>query len=367
MIVAGVIVLLLVSGLFLLSYYGVRFVSNELQRRMGPGATVSEVKIRLTHLYAGGIRYENTQLDRNLIQIDEVRIYPSLLSILTRELRIRELVIVHPSVYILRSRDGSFFGPWPGHDEKKDRTANEAGQGKAFQMKIDKLRIEKAAIDFEDRSVEGPPAAIYFKQLDVDIKDIQYPSASVRSQITVKGKMEGSKPGGEIETTGWMDFNNLDMGMLLKVTHTDVRGFEPYYRKRVSAEIESGYMDLQAKINVKNKMIDAPGELELSQFRIRETRGSVLWIPATTLVSVLRDKGNRIKVGFHVKGNIDDPRFSVQENIMRRLAISLAESLGVPIKIVGEGVLKGTLKGAEGLAESLKSLQELFRPSKEKK
>ena len=124
---------------------------------------------------------------------------------------------------------------------------------------------------------------------------------------------------------------------------------------------------MQAKITINKKVIDAPGNLELTSLKVGGGGGSVFYIPAKTVVSLLKDRGNRINVKFHVKGNLDDPRFSLQENIMTRIGISLAEALGVPIKIVGEEFLKGVFTGTKGLAEGLRSIDELFRPKKEKK
>jgi hypothetical protein len=366
----GVIVLFLVGGFIVLSFYGVRFINAELKRVMGPGIVVSEIKIRSTHLAARGIRYEDPQLKKNLLQIEEIRIYPALLASLKGVLQIRELAILRPSFFFYRSREGFFVGPWPAREkgkEKEGREAIEKNEGKAFQIRIDRLRIQGGAVDFEDRKVEGPSAEIHLRKLDLDVKDIQYPSTSVHSPITLKGKMVGPSKEGDLETKGWIDFDSLDMDTVFKVRELEVKTLEPYYRKRVSAEIESGYMTMQAKINVKKKVIDAPGSLELIDLRIREGGGSVFYIPAKTLVSLLRDKGNRIKVDFHVKGNLDDPQFSLQENVMRKIAISLAEALGVPIRIVGEEVFGGSLKGAKGLAEGLRSIEELFRPRKEKK
>jgi hypothetical protein len=64
---------------------------------------------------------------------------------------------------------------------------------------------------------------------------------------------------------------------------------------------------------------------------------------------------------------LDDPQFNLQETFLTRIAISLAEALGIPIKVVGTGVIKGTEKGAEGLIEGVKSLEELFKKKKEKR
>lgn len=363
------IIIVLLAGVFLaLSFYGSRFVDAELKKAIGPGITVSEVKIKLTHLSVKGIGYEDPQLKKKSLQIEEVKVYPALFASLKGVLRIRELVFLRPTFFLFRSREGAVTGPLPVRKE----AGNEKGTGekkaeKALEIRIDRLRIVGGVFDFEDRKVEGPPAEIHLRGLDLDVRDIQYPFTSIRSPITLKGGMVGPTKEGEIDAKGWIDFNNLDMETLLKVRGIEVKIFEPYYRKRVSAEIEAGYLNMQAKIHLKNRVVDAPGELELTDIRIREGGGSVLWIPAKTLVSLLRNKGNRIKLDFHVRGNMDDPRFSLQENVTTRIGVSLAEALGIPIKTVGEEVLGGSLKGAKGLAEGLRSIEELFRPGKEKK
>ena len=370
-VLLGIVILLVTGGLSVLSFFGVRFINTELRRRMGSGITVSEIKIRLTHLAARGIRYEDPRLKKPLLQIEEINIYPTLFSFLKGELRIRELTILRPSFFFYRSRDGTFVGPWPAAGKEPGETGgrgtNETRQDKAFQVRIDRVRIQEAAVDFEDRKVEEPPAEIKLRKMDLDVRDIRYPFASVHSPVTLKGRMKGPTKEGEIELKGWIDFNNLDMDTLLKVREIEVKTLEPYYRKRVSAEIESGDMTMQTKITINKKVIDAPGSLELTRLKVGGGGGSVFYISAKTVVSLLKDKGDRINVNFHVKGNLDDPRFSLQENIMRRIGISLAEALGVPIRIVGEEVLKGAFTGTRGLADGLRSIEDLFRPKKEKK
>jgi hypothetical protein len=125
-------------------------------------------------------------------------------------------------------------------------------------------------------------------------------------------------------------------------------------------------MDMESKIAVKEKRIDAPGELDFINLHIKEGGGTIFRIPAETLVPLLEQKKYRIKVPFHVKGNLADPQFNLQEAFLTRIAFSLAEALGLPIKSVGESI-GGTGKGTEGLVEGLKSIEELFKKKKEKK
>ena len=172
--------------------------------------------------------------------------------------------------------------------------------------------------------------------------------------------MKGKMKEGEIEAKGWIVLRTLDVETYLKVSGIDVKTFEPYYRKGVSAEIESGDIHLEAKLSIRQRVIDAPGYLELIDLHIKEG-GTVFWVPAQTLVSLLKNKDHRIKAQFHVQGNMDDPKFNLQESFLTRTGIALAQALGIPITIVGETVLGGAGKGVEGLEEGLKSLGEVFK------
>jgi len=371
LIPAGIIALLLIGGYFVVSFYAVKFIQGQLQKVTGPGFTVSEIHVKSTYLSAKGIRYEDPHSKQKSFQIEEMSIYPDLASFLTGTLGIRKLTIRQPSLYFYRSREGTFAQPWVSMEKGKEgseisKDGEPKGKG-PFHIKIGRIRIEKGSIDFEDRKMGEPPAQIKLRELDLDLRDIQYPIISTHSPIELKAKMEGKTKEGNLYTKGWIDLKTMDMETSFKVREIEVKIFEPYYRKRVSAEIETGHINMDARIAVKKRMIDAPGQLELANLQIKEGGGTVLWIPAKHLISILKDKGNRIKAQFHVKGNIDDPQFSLQETFLNRLAISLAEALGIPIKKVGETLFKGTGKGAEELSEGFKSIEELFKKKKEKK
>lgn len=370
LILAGIVAIIFIGGYFVLSFYAVKFIQAELQKVVGPGFTVNDIQVKSTSLLARGLRYEDPHSKQKFFQIEEMRIYPNISAFLKGTIDIREFTILKPSLYFYRSQEGDLVGPWgkmeKGREEKGTSTDKEGTEKKPLRIKIDRIRIERGSIDFEDRKVGEPPALIKLRELDLDLKDVRYPIMSTHSPIELKVKMEGKTKEGELYTKGWIDLKTVDMETSFKVREIDVKIFEPYYRKRISAEIETGHIDMDAKVAVKKRMIDAPCQLELGNLHIKEG-GTVFWIPAKHLVSILKNKENRIKVRFHVKGNIDDPQFSLQEAFLNRLAISLAEALGIPIKRVGETVFKGTGKGAEELSEGFKSIEELFKKKREKK
>jgi hypothetical protein len=370
-ILIGILVVLLIGGYLILSFYAVKLIQPRLQKVMGPGLTLEEMDIKTTYLSARGIQYEDPHLKQRFLRIEEMRIYPSLLSLLKKSLHIKEFTILQPSFFFYRSREGHLGGPWV--TTKKESEGEEVSEekekkkGEPVQIQIDRIRIQKGSVDFEDRKVGDPPAQIELRDIYFEMRNIEYPIASAHSPVQLKAKMKGRIQEGSIDIKGWIDAKTMDMETSLKVREIEVKTFEPYYRKRVTAEIESGTMDVDSKITVKEKRIDAPGGLDLINLHVKEGGGMVLWIPAEALVSLLEKKGHQIKVKFHVKGNMENPQFNLQETILTQVAVSLGQALGIPIKVVGEETLPGASKRERGLVEELQSMEEQFKKKKEKK
>jgi len=370
LILIGILVVLFIGGYFVLTFYAVKFIQPRLQTVMRPGFTLEEIRLKTTYLSARGIQYEDPRSKERFFQAEEIRIYPSPLSLLKKSLHIKEFSVLRPSFFFYRSREGHMVGPWVAPEkgnEKKEISEEETKRREAVEVQIDRIRIQKGSIDFEDRKIGDPPPQMNWRELDFEIRDIRYPLTSLHSPVELNGKMKGKAQEGSISLRGWIDAKTMDMETSLKIREIEVKTFEPYYRKRVTAEIESGTLDMDSRIAVKDKRIDVPGELDLINLHIKEGGGTVLWIPAETLVSLLEKKGHRIKARFHLKGNVENPQFNLQETFLTQVAISLAQALGIPIKVVGEEALRGTLKGEKGLVEGLQSIEGLFKKKKEKK
>jgi hypothetical protein len=67
-------------------------------------------------------------------------------------------------------------------------------------------------------------------------------------------------------------------------------------------------------------------------------------VPRQAVLAAMRRDG-RIRVAFTLDGRLDDPAFSLNENLVTRIASGLAESLGVSI----EGVVQGVGNVVKGL------------------
>jgi hypothetical protein len=370
-ILGGILIVFLIGGYFILSFYAVKLVQAHLQKAMGKvmgsGLTGNEVRVNPTYLSVQNIEYEDPQSKQKLLKIEEVRVYPSVFSFLKGTPGIDKFCLIKPTFLFSRSREGAWSGPVlpvgkearPVPGETKERKRD------TFQIEIRKIQIQDGSLDLEDHRPGGPPVQIQMSRLDFEIEDIRYPMVSRPSPFELKGTIKGTSKDGKLGVKGWINLQTLDQETSLKIEGVEIKTLEPYYRKRVSAEIESGLVGLESKISIKERIIDAPGYVELVDLRLKE-EGTFFWIPAKTLISLLKDKGNRIRARFHVRGNLDDPKFNLQESALNHIAFSMAEALGLPVKSVGELIFGGTEKGTEGLADGVKSLGELFK-KKEKK
>jgi hypothetical protein len=66
------------------------------------------------------------------------------------------------------------------------------------------------------------------------------------------------------------------------------------------------------------------------------------------VVGFLKDHHNAIAVDFTLKGDTDNPNFSLNESVSTRIAASMAGTLGVSIVNVAEGIGSLGRKGVEG-------------------
>jgi hypothetical protein len=370
-IVMGILAFLFVGGYFVLTFYAVKFIQPYVQKVMGSGLTFVQTRIRPTHLSVMGIQFEDPHSRQRFFKVNEVRIYPSLSSLLTNSLRIKEITILEPSIFFYRSREGGIAGPFvmaTKQGEKEEVSEKEDRKKKqAIQVQIDRIRIEEGSVNFEDQKVAAPPAQIKLRELNFEMRDIQYPLVSLRSPIELRGKINGQAREGSVHVKGWIDAKTMNLEISLKMQEIEVKTFEPYYRKRVTAEIESGMMNMDSKIAVKEKRIDAPGEMDLIDLRVKKGGGMVLWIPAETLSSLLERKGNQIKAKFHVKGDMENAQFSLQEIFLTQMAFSFARALGFPVRVIGEEGPQGASGGEKGLLEGIQSIKEQFKKKKEKR
>src|SRR5262249_31487701 len=112
--------------------------------------------------------------------------------------------------------------------------------------------------------------------------------------------------------------------------------------------------------------LHAPGRLSIGDLEFAgggDAAARVLGIPRDLLAKSLEQHGGRIELSFTLEGDLDDPRFSLNEVVGTRIAVALADALGISVKGLVEGVgglggesLEGVDKAARDLGSALKGV-----------
>ncbi|MGE5384249.1 MAG: hypothetical protein ACM3SV_00005, partial [Betaproteobacteria bacterium] len=94
--------------------------------------------------------------------------------------------------------------------------------------------------------------------------------------------------------------------------------------------------------------LKAPGSVTLSDMEL-SSGGSFMGLPRATVVSALKDKNGRIAVKFVLEGDINDPKFSLNESFAGHIGSAMAGLLGVSL----EGLAKGVGTMGSGAAKTV--------------
>jgi hypothetical protein len=96
LLVIGLLMIVGTGGFLTLSFYGAKLLRTELQKSLGPGLHVTEIKVKLTHLSLREIRYDDPTLKKRFFEVEEIRIYPALLASLQGTVGIRKVLLLSP-------------------------------------------------------------------------------------------------------------------------------------------------------------------------------------------------------------------------------------------------------------------------------
>jgi hypothetical protein len=118
----------------------------------------------------------------------------------------------------------------------------------------------------------------------------------------------------------------------------DLVALQPYLLKAADGGVRAGTLDLELASTVERARLRAPGRLSLSGLELAPASGSFLGLPREAVLALLKNRAGRIELDFVLDGRLDDPRFSLSEDLAVRVAAGLAESLGVGLGDLARGV-----------------------------
>jgi len=154
-----------------------------------------------------------------------------------------------------------------------------------------------------------------------------------------------------VKLTGWVGPGAHDSSSRIVLTGVDMVALQPYLVKKNDVHVTQGSLDLNLDSEVRKNNLDGKGKIVLRDLEFAPSRGffdTFMGLPRTAVIGFLKDNHNAIAVDFTLKGDTDNPHFSLNESLSTRIAASMAGTLGVSIVNVAESIGSLGRKGVEG-------------------
>lgn len=366
-IVAGLIALLLLAGV-LAFQFAVHVLKEQIVAALGPRGEVRELQVGLTGVEILGLRLpaESTTGKAawpapDLLRAERIHVVPSLADLLSARVVLHRIRIEGAYLSILRTRSGR-VEVLPGLAQAATAAAPGAGQtgqpntGKTVEVRIGQVELVDSAVEFFDASVRQPALKVSLAQLNARIGPLSFPDLTGQSQIQVKGVIKGLHRDGELDLAGQVELASKESDLKARLRGVDLTALQPYLIKAAETGVRRGSMDLDLHTTVKNGKLHGPGSLTLHQLELASSGNSFMGMPRSAVVALLKDRQGRIRVDFVLSGNLDDPAFSLNENLMGKVGAAVADSLGISLEGLAQGVGSAGSSVARGLGASLGKL-----------
>lgn len=177
-------------------------------------------------------------------------------------------------------------------------------------VNIGKVKINNAAGFFADRSLILPFAA-NIQQLNGAIKNISTNRQS-RATVYLEGKADETAPlliQGNLEP--FAIENHLDI--LMRFDGMNMTGLTPYVAQFAGYKVEKGKLSVDLQYKIENKQLTANNKVVINQLTLGEEVDSPdsVSLPVKLAIALLKGPNGVIDLDLPLKGDMNDPDFSV--------------------------------------------------------
>jgi hypothetical protein len=359
------IIVLLIVG-FAAFQFALRAAKGQIEAALGPHGEVKEIKVGLTGVEILGIRIRapsggdaasriGAWPAEDQLRAERIVVVPSLADLLSSRIVVKSIRIENAYISMLRARDGR-MKVIPSLLEASGG-AQESG-GNVPPISIGRIELIDGTVEFFDATIRRTPVKQRIEQIDARVDHLQLPDLKGRSTIALAGILKGVRTDGKVSINGNIELATKESEIVTRLNGVDLVALQPYLIKATENGVRKGTLDLDLKSTVRKGRLHAPGKITLSNMELASSSasGTIMGMPQQAAVAMMKNRDGKISVKFVLEGNINDPRFSLNENLTTRIATSVAEGLGVSIEGLAKGVESLGSGATKGLTDSLGKL-----------
>ncbi|NPT43223.1 DUF748 domain-containing protein [Paraburkholderia sp. 1N] len=342
-----------------------QFAQREVKERviaaLGPLGSAQSIQVGLTSVHLTNVLLKAPPgwPAGDPLRADEITLTPDIRDLLARRMHIRSVVVRGFDIAVLRTKDGT-IRLVPNLRESVNKSDEEAAGPPTTTPReklVDHISFEQGNFHFYDMTV-GPPAfKVTVSNANATVDHLHLPALTEPTNVSVTGSIKGPTHTGTVSFDGWIKIATKDSQTTSTLRGVDVVMLDPYLLKKAGGKVQvtGGTVDLTVESTVRNYQLHAPGTVTIHHLQLADSDNpfdTFMSIPTKAAIAALKTHNGDINVHFVLDGDLRDPKFSVQEGLMKRLSAGFANALGVSV----EGVAKGAGETVKGLGNALKNL-----------
>lgn len=326
-----------------------RALRSEVVAALGPGATLEQVALTWDGVELRGLRIAAAPgwPAADELRATRVHVAPDLRSLWGRTWHVRAVQVEGGYVSMRRDRGGR-LRLLPALLERGAAAPASTAGGRA-SLEIGRVELHDAVVELHDASVGVRPHRLRLERLDAQVGPLALPALDRPVEVAIDGVLQGVRRHGHVRVHGTLTPATRDAQLAVRLAGVDLVALQPYLLKATDAGVRGGALDLSLDASVQRQRLRAPGRMTLTGLELADGRGALAGLaglPRQAVLAALQRDG-KLRVGFTLEGRLDDPGFSLNENLATRVASGLAESVGVSVGGMVQGV-GGLVRGLFG-------------------
>lgn len=356
---AVVITLVVVGVVAAVAFIGLRIATetlkNQVQQALGPESEVGELLVRWSGIELHNIRVRAPKgwPAPDTLRAERIVIKPDLIGLFSERVHVPRITVHKPYISVLRTRKGK-MRILPSMLEKA-ANKQEAGKNLTPAVTIGNVIVHGGVLEFFDATVRRPAHKTRLENVEASVDNLHVPSLSGRTGLRLDGVVKGVRRNGTLSIAGWSNMATRDSEIRTVLRGVDLIALQPYLIKAAEAGVRRGTLDLDLNSTVRANRLHAPGKATLANLELSSSGSpfaTFMGVPRQAVVASLKNRDGRIRIDFTLEGNLDDPKFSLNENFALRMGAAVAQGLGISL----EGLTRGVGGAAEGVGNAVKKL-----------
>jgi len=343
LLIASACLLALLAATALAAHLAARMVESRVVALLGPSGHAARIDVGLSAVVLHDVEIGAPQgwPAPQTLRARTIVCTPDWRSLVSRRLLLRTLVVEDYYLSVRRSADGIELLPTlsaSARDKRRQSAAQGEPPSQQWETEIGTAILRNGRLDYYDAVAAKPAHRIAFDQLQAKVGPLYFPKRADHTGIRVSGRVLGKSRSGTVDFEGWLAMAGGDADIHTRLAGVDVPVLGPYLYHGSADALGGGAASLDMRTRIAQRRLDASGHLDLRDLRFSSDSGGLASLPRKALVAALEDRNGDVAFDFTLTGNLDDPKFSLEDSLSMRVIGGLAKAVGVSAKGVAEGV-----------------------------